>query len=150
MTAVSDRTEDLFSVRDRVVVITGGLGQLGRQFTRTLTARGAGGGVFDRRAGGGPGDAPGGGRTVPVDVTRRESIAAGLRRVQDAWGTPHALINNAALDSPPGAPAEENGPFETYPEASFDRVLDVNVKGVFLCCQVVGGAMAEAGRGSVI
>jgi len=63
---------------------------------------------------------------------------------------PTGLVNNAALDSPPGAPAEENGPFETYPEESFDRVMEVNTKGVFLCCQVFGGQMASAGRGSIV
>ena len=75
---------------------------------------------------------------------------AGLRQIEAAWGTPHVLINNAALDSPPGAPAAENGPFETYPVASLDKVIEVNLKGVVLCCQVIGGAMAAAGRGSVI
>ena len=47
-------------------------------------------------------------------------------------------------------PPRRSGPFETYPEASFDAVLDVNVKGAFLCCQVIGGAMARAGRGSIV
>jgi NAD(P)-dependent dehydrogenase (short-subunit alcohol dehydrogenase family) len=60
------------------------------------------------------------------------------------------LINNAALDSPPGAPVEENGPFESYPESSWDRVMEVNVKGVFLACQAVGGRMAAEGRGSIL
>jgi NAD(P)-dependent dehydrogenase (short-subunit alcohol dehydrogenase family) len=68
----------------------------------------------------------------------------------EKWGPPHGLINNAALDSPPNSPAEENGPFETYPEDSWDKVMNVNAKGVFLCCQAVGGLMAEAGRGSII
>jgi len=63
---------------------------------------------------------------------------------------PHGLVNNAALDAPPNAPAEENGPFETYPESSWDKVMEVNAKGVFLCCQVIGGQMAAAGRGSII
>ncbi len=66
------------------------------------------------------------------------------------WGVPHVLINNAGLDSPPDAPVDEVGPFEEYPEASFDAVMDVNVKGTFLCCQVVGGAMAREGRGSIV
>ncbi len=70
--------------------------------------------------------------------------------IEAEWGAPHLLVNNAGLDSPPDAPAEEVGPFETYPEASFDAVLDVNVKGAFLCCQVIGGAMARAGRGSIV
>ncbi len=66
------------------------------------------------------------------------------------FGTPTVLINNAAIDSPPSAPPEENGPFEDYPEASWDKVVDVNLKGVFFCCQVIGAAMAQAGRGSII
>jgi NAD(P)-dependent dehydrogenase (short-subunit alcohol dehydrogenase family) len=139
--------DDLFSVQGKVVVITGGLGQLGRQFSRTLAERGARVAVFDLQA---PERGEDNFLSVPVDVTRRASLEDGLRRVKAAWGAPHALINNAALDSPPGAPASENGPFETYPEASFDRVMEVNVKGVLLCCQVIGGEMAAAGRGSIV
>jgi NAD(P)-dependent dehydrogenase (short-subunit alcohol dehydrogenase family) len=147
----------LFDVENRVVIITGGLGQLGRQFTGTLLECGAKVAIFDLVAG--KKDAmqslPGGIHdtefcALPVDVTKRESIEAGLAQVKAKWGVPHALINAAALDSPPDAPASENGPFENYPESSWDRVLDVNLKGVFLCCQVVGGAMANAGRGSII
>jgi hypothetical protein len=66
------------------------------------------------------------------------------------FGTPTVLINNAAIDSPPSAPPEENGPFEDYPEESWDKVMDVNLKGVYLCCQVFGATMAKAGQGSII
>ncbi len=147
---------DLFSVRDRVVVVTGGLGQLGRQFTRTLVDQCARVAVFDlpeSRAGLSDlcDELPESRwRFVAAGVTSRPSLEAGLAPVTAEWGAPHALINNAALDSPPGAPAAENGPFETYPERSWDRIMEVNVKGVFLCCQVIGGAMAAAGRGSVV
>jgi len=149
--------EDFFSVREKVVVITGGLGQLGRQFGLALIDRGAKVAIFDAQADGRRVAERFGGQGIgenllvlSVDVTNRNSIEAGLRRVNATWGVPHALINNAALDSPPSAPAEENGPFESYPENSWDQVMEVNAKGVFLCCQVVGGQMAEAGRGSVI
>jgi NAD(P)-dependent dehydrogenase (short-subunit alcohol dehydrogenase family) len=148
--------KDLFDVRDRVVVVTGGLGQLGRQFSVTLMEHGARVAIFDRIsdervvAERFPGHNPERLLVAAVDVTRRESLEAGLEKVKTRWGVPHGLVNNAALDSPPNAPAEENGPFETYPVESFERVMDVNVKGVFLCCQVVGGEMARAGRGSVI
>lgn len=149
--------EDLFSIQDKVVVITGGLGQLGRQFSLALVDRGAKVAIFDLQV-----DEQrvaerfGRRRTednllfLPVDVTKRSSIEAGLSQVNEMLGVPHALINNVALDSPPNAPAEENGPFETYPESSWDKVMEVNVKGIFLCCQVVGGQMAAAGRGSII
>ena len=88
--------------------------------------------------------------TTAVDVTDRASIESATAEVVAEWGAPHLLVNNAALDSPPDAPPEEVGPFETYPEASFDEVMDVNVKGVVLCCQVIGAAMAGAGRGSIV
>jgi NAD(P)-dependent dehydrogenase (short-subunit alcohol dehydrogenase family) len=150
-----------FDLDGRVVIVTGGLGQLGASFTRALLAAGAKVAVLDavtlegedgaaRRAalfGDTPDSAL---RLYQADVTSRASLEDVLVRIQDELGTPYGLINNAALDSPPGAPASENGPFEDYPEASFDRVIDVNVKGVVQCCQVFGKAMAEAGQGSIV
>jgi len=149
--------DTLFSVQDQIVIITGGMGQLGRQFTLALLDRGARVAVFDMRVDEDYVRQRFGSRTddpnlmfQQVDVTDRTSIELGLAAVVEQWDVPHGLINNAGLDSPPDAPAEENGPFETYPEASLDKVLDVNLKGVVLCCQVIGGAMARAGRGSII
>ena len=148
---------DLFNVQDKIVVITGGLGQLGRQFSLALADRGAKVAIFDvqvneqrvaerfaRR------HAEERLLFLPVDITQRNSIEAGLSQVNALWGVPDALVNNAALDSPPDASPEENGPFESYPENSWDKVMQVNVKGVFLCCQVIGSQMAAARRGSII
>jgi NAD(P)-dependent dehydrogenase (short-subunit alcohol dehydrogenase family) len=89
-------------------------------------------------------------RFYAVDVTSRASLEMAYRQLKAEWGVPDGLVNNAALDSPPNAPVAENGPFEYYSEDSFDTIMRVNVKGVLLCCQVVGGAMAAEGRGSVI
>ena len=139
-------SDPLFDLDGRVAVVTGGMGQLGSVYTAGLVERGMRVAVFDVAAG----DVPGGARAYRVDVTDRVEIEAVLEEVEAEWGVPHLLVNNAALDSPPDAPAEEVGPFETYPEESFDAVLDVNVKGAFLCCQVVGGAMAREGRGSIV
>jgi len=149
--------EDLFSVKDKVVVVTGGVGQLGRQFCLSLVKRGAKVAVFDlqaneQRVAERFGDMPTENNMLflPVDVTLRDSIETGLKQVNSMWGVPHALINNAALDSSPSSPPEENGPFENYPESSWDKVMEVNLKGVFLCCQVVGGQMAASTGGSII
>jgi NAD(P)-dependent dehydrogenase (short-subunit alcohol dehydrogenase family) len=84
------------------------------------------------------------------DVTKKTSLEQALDLITEKLGVPTVLINNAAIDSPPSAPPEENGPFEDYPEASWDKVIDVNLKGVYLCCQVFGAAMARAGKGSII
>jgi NAD(P)-dependent dehydrogenase (short-subunit alcohol dehydrogenase family) len=132
-------TDALFSLQDRVAVVTGGEGQLGREIVRGLEDRGARVAVFDLEA-----------DRFRVDVTDRAAIEAGLEDVRREWGAPHVLVNAAALDSPPDAPAEEVGPVESYPETSFDQVMDVNVKGTFLCCQVIGARMAEEGRGSIV
>ncbi len=149
--------QNLFSVQDKVVIVTGGLGQLGRQFSLTLVDQGARVAIFDLQVDEQQVAEKFGKQCtednllfLPVDITQRTSIEAGLNQVNTAWGVPEALINNAALDSPPNAPAEENGPFESYPESSWDKVMQVNAKGVFLCCQVVGGQMATAGRGSIV
>jgi NAD(P)-dependent dehydrogenase (short-subunit alcohol dehydrogenase family) len=139
-------TDTLFDLDGRIAVVTGGMGQLGSTYCSGLAERGMRVAVFDVAGG----DVPDGARAFAVDVTDRVAIEAALREVESAWGVPHLLVNNAALDSPPDAPAEEVGPFETYPEESFDAVLEVNVKGAFLCCQVVGGAMAREGRGSIV
>jgi len=148
---------ELFSVADKVIVVTGGLGQLGRQFSLALADQGARVAVLDAKVDDATVSARFGERArdknllfLAADITRRKSIEAALAKIRQPWGAPHGLVNNAALDTPPNAPAEENGPFESYPEKSWDAVMEVNVKGVFLCCQVLGGQMAEAGRGSVI
>lgn len=141
---------DLFSMQGRTVIVTGGLGQLGQRFTQALVERGAHVAVFDlarpRRAS----QRRGPELRLQVDVTDRRAIARALRTVIATWGVPHGLVNCAALDAPPDASAKENGPFEQYPEGSWDRIMAVNAKGAFLCCQEVGGSMANAGRGSIV
>ena len=142
---------DVFDLTGRVVVVTGAFGQLGKQFCTALLQRGARIVALDRipdpKASLGASD-----RVLPLcaDVTDRTGLEAALDVVEKRFGVPHGLVNAAALDSPPGAPAAENGPFETYPEGSWDQVMAVNVKGTMLMCQVIGGRMAAAGRGSIV
>ena len=130
---------DPFSLQDRVAIVTGGSGQLGGEIVRGLEERGARVAVFDLVA-----------EQFRVDVTDRGAVEEATKQVAGDWGPPQILVNAAALDSPPDAPAAEVGPLESYPEESFDQVMDVNVKGTFLCCQAVGARMAEAGRGSIV
>ena len=139
-------SDPLFDLRDRVAIVTGGAGQLGTTYVSGLAERGMRVASFDVAGGSGAE----GVRDYEVDVTDRGAIERALDAVAAEWGVPHLLVNNAGLDSPPDAPAEEVGPFEDFPEDAFDSVMDVNVKGTLLCCQVVGGAMAREGRGSIV
>lgn len=155
--AESASSPKLFDLRERIVVITGALGQLGREFTRSLHDAGCRVAALDLQAADEDrraafGDLAGSSKLLllQADVTSRDSLEAALTRIEKEWGTPCGLVNNAALDSPPDAAGLENGPFETYPGASWDRVMEVNSKGVFLCCQVFGGAMAREGTGAIV
>ena len=145
---------DIFSVNDDVVVITGASGQLGFAYQRAFLERGAkvigldivrSKGVdflkeeFGTQYG-----------FWVSDITDKHSLTEVSQVVCEQFGCPTVLINNAAIDSPPGAPVEETGPFESYPESSWDKVMDVNLKGTFLACQAFGSKMANAGKGSII
>lgn len=146
---------DLFDLSGRVVIVTGGLGLLGSRFCLALANRGASVAALDQSTDAArPSEAFGRDAprilALPADVTSRASLEAAVGKVIATLGVPYGLVNAAAIDSPPGAPVEENGPFETYPESSWDRVMDVNVKGTFLACQVIGARMAEEGRGSIV
>jgi NAD(P)-dependent dehydrogenase (short-subunit alcohol dehydrogenase family) len=146
--------DDLFDVRPEIVLITGVSGQLGGEYAKAFLRRGARVMGIDVLSSAGirslSKDYPGLFYFSAADVTDKPSLQRALAEVKQQFGTPTVLINNAAIDSPPSAPAEENGPFEGYPEASWDKVMDVNLKGVYLCCQVFGGAMAIEGKGSII
>ncbi len=146
--------DPLFDVSREVVAVTGAAGQLGLQYSRAFLERGAKVAGLDVKPSAGSEallrDFPKAFTFIATDVTRRESLDKALHEIEAAFGVPTVLVNNAAIDSPPDAPASENGPFEDYPDASWDRVMDVNVKGVYLCCKVVGAAMARAGKGSIV
>ena len=146
--------DTLFDVSKEIVVITGVTGQLGREYANAFLARGACVVGLDIRP------TPLSDTLVNgdlanyffcvADVTLKASLELALAKITNKFGTPTVIINNAAIDSPPSAAPEENGPFEDYPETSWDKVIDVNLKGVYLCCQVFGAAMAKAGNGSII
>lgn len=136
-------SDALFSLDGRVAVVTGGMGQVGGEIARGLRAHGARVAILDLEAGDGDG-------LYRVDVTDRGAVETAIASLAEEWDVPHILVNAAAVDSPPDAPAEEVGPFEDYPLESFERVMAVNVKGTLVASQAVGARMAAAGRGSIV
>ena len=145
---------DLFSVQNEIVIITGVSGQLGAKYARAFLKNDATVIGLDKQksvlAIGLAKDNPERFFFYDVDVSSKKSLQKIREEILNKIGTPTVLINNAAIDSPPSAPSDENGPFEDYPESSWDLVMDVNLKGVYLCCQVFGAEMAIRGSGSVI
>jgi NAD(P)-dependent dehydrogenase (short-subunit alcohol dehydrogenase family) len=154
---MSNELNRLFGLEGRTIVITGGYGNIGRALVRGAIGCGANVAVIELRpsekaTADSFGDLANQKRlgVFAADVTDRSSLEAASDQIIERFGAPSALVNNAALDSPPDSPASENGPFEDYPAESWDKVMDVNVKGVFQCCQVFGRLMAEQGQGSIV
>lgn len=145
-----------FSLSGKLVVVTGACGMLGKQFSLALARAGARVAMADMQAGACLADEIGKSsgadvRYFPLDVRDRDSAQRLLELLFEAWGiVPDVLINNAGADAPPSAGAAEARVFEEYPLAAWEHVLAVNLTGPFLMCQVIGGAMARAGRGSII
>jgi len=79
---------------------------------------------------------------VRADVARQAEVRAMVARIEEEWGGIDILVNNAgiALD----------GPAETMPLEDWERVIDVNLKGAFLCTQAVIPSMRRKGAGKVI
>jgi NAD(P)-dependent dehydrogenase (short-subunit alcohol dehydrogenase family) len=141
--------DDLFDLSGRVIAVTGGLGRLGRIFASELAARGAEVALLDvvdaREA-----ELPLGTTRFRCDVSQRGSVERALAEIVARLRVPDGLVNAAAIDSPPGAAAAANPPPELYPAELWDEVMAVNTRGVLHCCQVIGGAMARNGRGSIV
>jgi NAD(P)-dependent dehydrogenase (short-subunit alcohol dehydrogenase family) len=136
----------------KVCVVTGALGLIGNPLARALAE--AGGRVvltdLDHSAcvdraqslGGGGGDALGHG----ADITKPESLASLLAAILDRFGQIDVLVNNAAIDDKFGGSAPHDSMFEHYDVERWRKILDANITGTFLCCQILGGAMAERSK----
>lgn len=153
---MSEGFDPLFSVRDKVVVVTGGFGQIGAEFVRELHGRGARVAVTSRNEVADPAarlgldDPEGRLLAVAMDITDQQSVDAGLDRVAATWGVPTVVVNNAGLDTQPSAPPEVSGPFEQFPAEVFREVVDTNLVGTFLVTQAAGRRMRDAGLGGSI
>jgi 3-oxoacyl-[acyl-carrier protein] reductase len=77
-----------------------------------------------------------------VDVTQRNNVDAMVRAVLDLHGRVDVLINNAGITA--------DAQLKKMTEEQFDRVMNVNVKGVFNCTQAVVEPMLAAGRGAIV
>ena len=153
---MSEGLDPLFSVRDKVVVVTGGFGQIGAEFVRSLHQRGARVAVTSRSEVADPAarlgidDPDGRLLAVAMDITDQASVDAGLDHVAATWGVPTVVVNNAGLDTQPSAPPEVSGPFEEFPVEVFREVVDTNLVGTFLVTQAAGRRMRDAGVGGSI
>jgi NAD(P)-dependent dehydrogenase (short-subunit alcohol dehydrogenase family) len=141
-------TQHLFNLTGQVALVTGGLGGLGRSIAAGLAAAGATVAVADLTLDGADAvlaeiAATGQrGLALPLDVTNAGSVQTVTGRLMSEFSRIDILVNCHGVTKRASA--------LHFPEADWDHIIAVNLKGVFLCCQIVGRVMIQQGRGSII
>ncbi|MDO8280355.1 MAG: SDR family NAD(P)-dependent oxidoreductase [Burkholderiaceae bacterium] len=133
------------SFADRVALVTGANGVIGSAVAAALRARGARVVSADNDASTPwqTADADVLSRdTVCLDVTQREAIFGLVQRIETQLASVDLLINVAGVVS--------FGSAESLPEAEWDRVIDINLKGSFLACQAVIPGMKRLKFGRIL
>ena len=140
---------DPFALGGKHVLITGGSSGLGRFFAETLAARGASVTIAARRAEAlaktvdDIGEKKGLAHSVVMDVTVPQSVEAAFDTAERRFGPVEIVVNNAGVTSTRLALEQD--------EASWDKVLDTNLKGVWLVAQSAGRRMVAHGvKGSIV
>jgi len=133
----------------KTIIVTGGATGIGQAFALTSAAHGAKVMVADMnpadetldliRSNGGEAE------YVKTDVSDEASAKAMAKATQDWSGRVDGLINNAAYFR-----EVKLTPFEEISSEIWDRIFDVNVKGIWQCCKGVMPAMRDSGGGSII
>ncbi len=137
-------------LEDRTALITGAASGIGREAALLFAQEGANVVVADLDAAAGAETVAAieraGGRTrfVAVDVAVADQVEAAVAEAERAYGALHVLFNNAGVFS-----ADDGSPVDTREEV-FDRVLAVNLKGVFLGCKFGIPALLRAGGGTIV
>lgn len=144
-----------FDLSGKTAIVTGAAGLLGRPHCRALAEAGATVVATDLDADACAGleqELGGAAFGYAADITDAASVNGLLASVLKRTGRVDALVNNAAIDDryAPSETSAESSRFENYPLERWRRSLEVNVTGTFLCCQIVGAAMARAGGGSIV
>jgi NAD(P)-dependent dehydrogenase (short-subunit alcohol dehydrogenase family) len=130
----------------KTAIVTGGARGIGRAIAEALSGQGARLVIGDLD-GAETAAAALGGEAIGVrcDVAEEAQVEAMVAAALEAFGGVDILVNNAGIYS-----SLVPAPFETIDVASWRRVMDANVLGVFLCCRAVVPAMRARGGGRIV
>ena len=146
---------ELFSVKDKVVAITGGTGVLGREIGSYLATQGAKVVIMGRKAEIGEAIVndikSNGGEAMflKTDVMNKEVVEQNLKDILAAYGRVDALLN-AARGNMPGATIGPDGTFFDLKPEDFEKVLNLNLTGTVIPTQVFLKAMVEQKQGCIV
>lgn len=147
---------ELFSLHDKIALVTGATGLIGRHYCTALAEAGATVIIADlqqARCEQLLSQLPNSGHlAIQMDVTSPSALTMVRDTILEQFGRLDVLVNNAAINDMFENPAlaAEQSRFENYPLDMWLKSMDVNLTGVFLSCQILGTIMAERGSGSII
>jgi 3-oxoacyl-[acyl-carrier protein] reductase len=127
------------NLNDRVVIVTGGGAGIGRAAAEAFAREGAKVVVWDVTS------------DPKVDVTRRESIEAAIAAVIAEHGRVDVIVNNAGIVRDAQLVKwKDDAVVSMMDDATFDAVVNVNLKGVFLCTRAAVPHMIRQGHGVIL
>lgn len=144
----NETIKNMFNLEGKVAIVTGGAGSLGQGITKGLALHGA--------------DVVVTGRTIQTlqetvkkveelgkkalavrcDVTNESDVESLVKLVLEKFGKIDILVTVAGI--------AKRFPAEEFPVEAFEQVMDINVKGTFLACKVVGKVLKEQGYGKIV
>ncbi len=127
------------------VIVTGGASGIGAATARRLAAAGGRIGILDidRAAAEAMASELGGAAAAVADVTDENGMAEAIDTLAAELPPINGLVNCAGIAQPPTR-------IEDYPLDDWSRVMDVHLRGAYIACRIVGGAMAKRGFGAVV
>jgi 3-oxoacyl-[acyl-carrier protein] reductase len=124
------------NLKDKIVIVTGGAAGIGRATVEAFEREGATVVVWD---------------LPEVNVTQAEAVEKAAADVAAKHGRIDVLVNNAGIVRDAQLIKWKDGEIvSTMDDATFDAVINVNLKGVFLCTRAVAPHMIRSGGGSVL
>ncbi len=151
-----DIIQKIFDLSNKTAILTGSAGRLGTEFANILSEAGANLVLIDidekknklleksiqkkfhTKT-----------LTFNIDISDQASLKSVKRDILKKFDTVDVLINNAFFN-PSINQTSKTINFETFPLDLWNKVIDVNLTGVFLCCQEFGAIMAKQKNGSII
>jgi NAD(P)-dependent dehydrogenase (short-subunit alcohol dehydrogenase family) len=141
-------TMALFDLKEKVAIVTGGNRGIGFSIADGLARAGAAVVIANRNSEAGRKAAEairGNGfnaASIPTDVSERASVENLAATVMKDFNRIDILINSAGVI--------DRGPVEDFTEEQYDYIMDINLKGLFFCCQIIGKEMIKQNRGKIV
>lgn len=134
-------------LRDKVVIVTGGAAGIGKATARRFAQEGCRVASWDVK----DGTAEEGGIFQRVDTSNSTAVDAAVKEVVSRWGAVHVLVNNAGILRDGQLVKYKDGAVAgIMTDEQFDAVINVNLRGVFVCTRAVAPHMIAGGGGVIL